>query len=517
LRTVTLGLDGCSWNVLDPLLETGDLPNLQALRDRSSHGVLESTIPFFTGPAWASYATGSSPAAHGVYDFMMLREDGTLSVAAQADLRRRTYYEQLGDEGKRSVLINMPLDQGGCPGAVIVNSWLTDDESRRILPVRRRERYAQLLSSYRTFPANPGDVDELCAIERARFDLARELFLAETWDHFFILFSSTDWLGHSFTGSFLRGEPDARTAFLRLYRDIDQYVGWLLDHATDAAVAVLSDHGQCEELAVVRINAVLRDLGLAKVRRLELQNGEPFFANRRAKARLQVRVPKTLGKYRSNPIVRPGALLLKRALRQGLGIEVTRAAYRVDRATSSAFCPTDASFAVYTRDVTDGDVDRIRDALLSVRLPDGRQAIEDVWTTEDLYGRSSSRGPTLLFEPAHGVRPSATLKESVVSAAKASGTGCHQRDGILMLAGPNIRTGDLGRTAIYDLAPTLLWTMDAGIPSELDGRVLSEAFEDDFAAGRSYREVDDGWREGDDKGTAPSDEVARRLKALGYI
>ena len=73
-RTLAVGLDGCSWNVLEPLLESGRLPNLSELRSTGAHGVLESTIPFYTGPAWASFATGASPAAHGVYDFMMLRE-----------------------------------------------------------------------------------------------------------------------------------------------------------------------------------------------------------------------------------------------------------------------------------------------------------------------------------------------------------------------------------------------------------------------------------------------------------
>jgi hypothetical protein len=104
-----------------------------------------------------------------------------------------------------------------------------------------------------------------------------------------------------------------------------------------------------------------------------------------------------------------------------------------------------------------------------------------------------------------------------VSGAKASGTGCHQRDGILMLAGPGVQAKDLGRSAIYDVAPTLLWAMDAGIPTEIDGRVLAEAFDDDFSSGRSYREVDGGWRDAAELSTAPSDEVARRLKALGYI
>ena len=53
-RTLVIGLDGCSWNVLEPLLETGELPNLSALREQGASGVLESTVPFYTGPAWAS-------------------------------------------------------------------------------------------------------------------------------------------------------------------------------------------------------------------------------------------------------------------------------------------------------------------------------------------------------------------------------------------------------------------------------------------------------------------------------
>jgi predicted AlkP superfamily phosphohydrolase/phosphomutase len=516
MPTIAIGLDGCSWNVLEPLLETGELPNLAALRERSAHAVLESTIPFFTGPAWASYATGCSPAAHGIYDFMLLREDGGLSIASQDDLRRKTYYQQLGDEGRRSVLINLPLDQNGCQGAVIVNSWLTDDDGRRILPVRRRERYARLLSTYRTFPQNPSDVDELCAIEQGRFDLARELFLAEAWDHFFILFSSTDWLGHSATGSFLRGETSARTAFLRLYRNIDRYVGWLIDHAPDAAVVLLSDHGQCEEEAVLRVNTILRDLGLASV----APRGsapDPFFVNRRPRARVRLRVPGALGRFRTNRLIRPAALLVKRGLRRGLGVEVMRAAERVDRASSRAYCPTDATFAVYTRDVAQPELDRIRDALLSVRLPDGRQAIEHVWTLEELYGRRLGFAPTLLFEPAQGVRPSATIKQDVVDPAKAPGRGCHQRDGILMFAGPHVRAADLGRCSIYDVAPTLLWAMGCGIPSEIDGRILFEAFDEAFAVERPMREADDGWRDAGTSSMGASDEVARRLKALGYI
>ena len=60
MRTLALGFDGCSWNILEPLLESGELPNISALRKGLAR-VLESTIPFYTGPAWASFATGASP------------------------------------------------------------------------------------------------------------------------------------------------------------------------------------------------------------------------------------------------------------------------------------------------------------------------------------------------------------------------------------------------------------------------------------------------------------------------
>jgi hypothetical protein len=196
---------------------------------------------------------------------------------------------------------------------------------------------------------------------------------------------------------------------------------------------------------------------------------------------------------------------------------VTRASQHVNRLSSRAYSPTDASFAIYSRDVSPDELEQIRSALLSVRLADGRQAIEHVWTPEELYGRRIGFAPSLLFAPAQGVRPSATIKEDVVSAARAPGTGCHQRDGILMLAGPYVRAADLGRCSIYDVAPTLLWTMGCGIPREVDGRVLFEAFDEGFTLEQPVRQVDGGWIDAATGSSAVPDEVARRLKALGYI
>ena len=81
-------------------------------------------------------------------------------------------------------------------------------------------------------------------------------------------------------------------------------------------------------------------------------------------------------------------------------------------ASSLAFSPTDASFAVYVRDGGADQIERIRAALLDVKLDDGRAAIDDVWTPEELYGYpADTSAPTLLFSPALGVRPSTAIKD----------------------------------------------------------------------------------------------------------
>ena len=170
------------------------------------------------------------------------------------------------------MLINLPLDQDGCDGAVVVNWWLTVDEARRIFPLDRRERYRQPLAAYQSYPTTFGagldkHLDDLCSLEETRFALALELFRAEDWDHFFVLFSSTDWLGHAATGLFLNGRPGSPSGILTPLRAAGLYVGRLREAAPDAMLAVLSDHGQCEETHVVHVNGVLRELGFARLLR----------------------------------------------------------------------------------------------------------------------------------------------------------------------------------------------------------------------------------------------------------
>jgi predicted AlkP superfamily phosphohydrolase/phosphomutase len=120
-RVIVIGIDGASWNAIDPMLEAGTLPNLKSLIDRGGSANLDTVEPVISPVVWTSIATGRSPAAHGVTDFFSTR--ATISVP--------TIYERLSAQGKRvglyEVLMSWPPPP--LPNGFVVPGWLRRDET----------------------------------------------------------------------------------------------------------------------------------------------------------------------------------------------------------------------------------------------------------------------------------------------------------------------------------------------------------------------------------------------------
>jgi len=69
MRVLLVGLDGASWNVLQPMLDRGALPNLQRIVDEGVSGPIESDLPCLSIVLWTSVATGKLPEQHGIHDW----------------------------------------------------------------------------------------------------------------------------------------------------------------------------------------------------------------------------------------------------------------------------------------------------------------------------------------------------------------------------------------------------------------------------------------------------------------
>jgi predicted AlkP superfamily phosphohydrolase/phosphomutase len=81
-QVVVLGVDGATFEVIQPLREMGVLPNLDRLMTEGAVGHLSSTMPPVTGPAWFALATGKSPGKTGVFDFRNRGSSNLLSFDA---------------------------------------------------------------------------------------------------------------------------------------------------------------------------------------------------------------------------------------------------------------------------------------------------------------------------------------------------------------------------------------------------------------------------------------------------
>lgn len=69
-RVVILGLDGLEPTLTEQFLEEGLLPHLAKLKEQGGYQRLRTTCPPLSPVAWSSFATGSNPGKHNIFDFI---------------------------------------------------------------------------------------------------------------------------------------------------------------------------------------------------------------------------------------------------------------------------------------------------------------------------------------------------------------------------------------------------------------------------------------------------------------
>ena len=170
-RTLLLGLDGVTFDVVDPLIARGAMPTLAGLATRGVRARLRSTCPPVSAPAWVTFLTGKHPGKHGVFNFQNLdarRYSGfSERLVNSSYFRGGTRLDHLGRLGGiRSLAYRIPMTYPAweIPGGGVV--------SGPPLPDRRRTYAAPSSVEADLGPASPLSHDELEGAKRAR-DVAR--------------------------------------------------------------------------------------------------------------------------------------------------------------------------------------------------------------------------------------------------------------------------------------------------------------------------------------------------------
>jgi predicted AlkP superfamily phosphohydrolase/phosphomutase len=548
-RLLIVGLDGATFDVIDPLIAAGRLPNLASLLATGARAPLNSTTPPMTLPAWSSFLTGCNPGRHGILDFVH-RVPGTyrLELAHAGHRLVPTLHEWISSLGGRAASIAVPTTWPPAPidGVVIsgFDSPVATTIDRRFVHPRglydeiRRRFGGMAFADFQEIRIGPGwhaEARSSLLREIARKEaICRWLLDSERWDSFMVVFGETDTASHHFwmyhdpaSPRFRPGDPDLHSTIADVYARADEALGALLDAARPDVVCIASDHG----------------FGGAGTRALYLNR----FLESRGWLAWKPRRSPILGRARSAALSRMPAGAQQRLVRllRGSVLDSLETASRwgdLDWSRTGAWSDEMNYAATIHLNVRGRDADGIlddRDAAIEALTrdllawtEDGAPVVARVSRREELYsGPAVDRSPDLVLTlrhpdgytdtmlPSRDAAPGLTsrrLDPAELVGGKGSGmNGTHRQHGVLVLSGRGFRNGTIA-AEMADPMPTLLAAIGAPIPDHCDGRVLQAAFGAPTPA--SWRTVD-ATRAAADAPMSRSDAASlrSRLESLGYL
>jgi hypothetical protein len=269
-RVVLIGIDGGSWNLIEPMLKAGELPNLGALAERGVMAPLQTVEPDTSPVIWTSVATGRRTDTHGTTD----------SVSTRLGVRVPRPFERLAAMGVRvglyDYLVTWP--PAPLPGGFVMPGWLRKDGS-----VSPPDVWAHIdLPAFTTHSKNlrPAEDDLQRASREVSLKAGRWNQLAKSFDVEVgaVTFYAADMTSHrfrhvafpeDFEGDLPAPDPDQRTALAEALRGIDRGVGEIVDTlGPNDVVMIASDRAShanpngSRSVWVTRFNQALARAGL---------------------------------------------------------------------------------------------------------------------------------------------------------------------------------------------------------------------------------------------------------------
>jgi predicted AlkP superfamily phosphohydrolase/phosphomutase len=551
-RLLVIGLDGASFDVLDPLIEKGYLPNLARLIAGGVRAPLETTFPPITAVAWSSFMTGKNPGKHGIFEFVR-RDQGTQrELAVNASFREgRAIWDLLSDAGRRVIVHNFPCTYPPhALNGLMIADFMTPRGRRDFtypatllneLEARFGPYRLHLSATYAGGKAQ-GVLDELNDELEYKARVTEHLMTAYEWDAFFQYFWGTDRIQHELWHIFDESHPRHRREEARQYREqvfnyfrrVDEIIGRLIELAgRDTVIWVASDHGFGPAHKYCSFNLWLLQEGFLQLKR------DARTRLKRAMFQLGITPENAFKLIRKLPL---GRLRPARGASNEAGTSKLLSTFflsfnDVDWSRTLAFSKGNYG-QIYVNlkgrephgVVEEADYDavcnRLVERLKGLRDPQTNEAwMGEVFRREQVYdGPRVSDAPDIAFLP-RDMRylplgnADFTSNKFMVEAFGIS--GCHRMHGVMIGNAAAVKpAARLQAASIYDVAPTLLYLMGEPVPSDMDGRVLTKIINEDylFANAIEYSQAQESMPQNavqySDEENA---EIIESLKNLGYI
>ncbi|MBW3594237.1 MAG: alkaline phosphatase family protein [Actinobacteria bacterium] len=526
-RVIVLGWDSATFDIIDPLVESGRLPVLASLIEKGWRAPLRSTWPPMTDCAWTSAFTGRDAGGHGIIG-SWYRAPGSYECRyfSSRDRRAPAVWELTDDV--RHLVWNVPMTfppepiagamvagYGAPPGSQmtepkdlqsqLAGRWALDDLLDRA-PHGSLERF----------------LDDLLQGLRAQGEALPWAIRETGADAVYAVWPHIDRAQHFFWRFRDRDHPMA-DAVTRVYEAMDRATGDIVGAFPDADVIVVSDHGAGPLYGDVNLGAWLVDRGDASY---------STSARRSVLSSVAWAMP---------PVARrAGRRFAPSLARKAMAAKLSGQLAPFDWSRTRAFFGFHSDLwlnlegrepngIVPSSDAED-IVSELSDALVQIEDPaTGRRPIAEVHRRDDIYrGPHAHLAPDLVLDTwsaGYRVAPGREASDEIVISPEAlagvreSWSADHRPLGIFVAAGPHFERGSSAEMALYDVCPTVLALLEAPVPEGLNGTVATDALAG-FLTTRPVRAARHAAERGHVSAGYSDDEaaaVAEHLKDLGYI
>jgi predicted AlkP superfamily phosphohydrolase/phosphomutase len=521
-RVILIAWDGADWRILDPLLEAGALPNLQALIDRGQKDVLRSTVPTHSWSAWPSFLTGVDPVDHGVYDILETTP-GTHKQypVTYKSIKARTFLDDLTAAGKNSLLLDVPLTfpPPEINGTLIAGGVLPKHRTFTVPAdltgdlLKARLEWPINGMSWTTYRNRPDAyLDEAFDVTKKRIQVSEHLMDTTEWDLMASVWVSIDRTQHALSNYVAPDHPDyTKNKDTRIgkkvadiFRQADEAIGSFVSRAKpDDLILFISDHGFQSCTRTINMDRLLKKFGYLEFSASNAVFGPMQWGPVRNLAR---KVYDTLGLHGKVALPQSVAWAKSKAYTTirstGEGVSINLAGREIDGI------------------VDPGDFEKVRDEVLDrlgsfVDPKTGKKPVKEIYKREEVFkGRFADTAPDILMVPNEGY--SLTHAKSALEDADWV-SGDHRIEGTIVAVGPNVKPFEQP-PALIDMAPTLVAALDAPAAVTPSGRVLHELIGAKELTKRESTTAIPGMDSNEANVTdTEADEMEEHLRGLGYI
>ena len=382
-------------------MDQGKLPTFATIKQKGSYGLLRSTTPHYSAPAWVSIVTGVGPGKHGIYDFF--HTDCVEKKLVNSRYRKYpAVWNYLTDIGKRSIIVNVPGTYPPEPiNGVMITGLLTPspDSSFTHPPEIKADLTNDKLGTYELEQVGVDDIpknltaryapeklaDQINRITTSHATVCMNLMKTRPWDFAMVVFRGTDDAMH-----LLWNRQDL---ILSCYQTADYHLGQLMKQFPDAFFLIVSDHGFEKPQKYLYVNNVLYNAGYIKT------HTDPNYTATSLFLYLFNKISKLI--FHLIP--------LEKVLRTSLGRKLVLGGgtgSNIDLSHTIALYHSVCSRGIrinckdkYDHGIVERkDYDKIRNALITLFKdiidPDtGKPVIKEVIKSEDIYGKDAVNDP----------------------------------------------------------------------------------------------------------------------------